>query len=402
MADSNGQQEQSHDPRSNAGEIWRGLWIPVVGLVLAVGAKPFQDWIVPAGQQSPSRFIDELTYGIEHLGVVLIVGFIIRIAIESASQSQFLNLIDKEVKSQFETGVRKIAEDSLKSLSTVEASVKDVESSIRKVDEVLGFSIRRPKVIDPASKEELDKSVLNPSVIRDEYLLRLTLEPLARTCKSNPDLIKIRARTSYYVENLTDKPAGYPVRAWVDTLNQTPDLDKEDAAQFTYADWCPAEARGKSTFEPFIRVRELKDTGKIVDASGGLWLKYPLEEGIPAGKRYYVDVEATQINRKSDLFVWNMAALTKTLTVTVRFGRGFKASDFNVGARELHHIEDADFQNTREVDPVDGSVTWSIKQLLLPYQGVTVWWSPVDIKSANPAEANKANKNVGEQLPVNS
>jgi hypothetical protein len=358
-------------------EHWRTGLLVLFGLILTIGAKSLEGVFLSVFSSEfaqhvisieiSKRIIEAISYGTEHLGVVLIVGVIIKVAIETNSQRQFLNLINDSVKT----------------------SIMNVNDSINELDRVLRMTIRRKDVTDEKSREVLEKRVLNPSVIRDEYDLHLTLEPLIHPCNDNPDLIKVRARTSYWVQNITDEPADYKIIAWVEKLYETSGVSDEDTAQFTNACYYSDKQQEETEYRHFnLDLEALQRAGKIEARTGGLWLEYPIIGGIPPKTKYYVDVEATQINRKNDLFVWNMVALTKKLSVTVQFAGGLTVNDFKVDARELHHIEDKDFQGTRKDNNADGNITWTINQVLLPYQGVSVWWSPTKVSDAGKSAAS--------------
>jgi hypothetical protein len=69
-----------------------------------------------------------------------------------------------------------------------------------------------------------------------------------------------------------------------------------------------------------------------------------------------------------------MGALTKGFGVSIGFAGGFSRADFQVDARELHHIGREAFRDTFKEEK--NVLSWRINQVLLPYQGVEIWWSP--------------------------
>jgi hypothetical protein len=375
-------------PQERSSEKWRNFAIVLIGLVLVFLAEPFLQWINLHLSDKP-RLHDlakALDYGAEHLGVVFVVAIFVRVIIERASEREFLKLINVEVKNQIEKTSEDISSQSLTPLRTsiddvkrqvntslqeiTTESLKPLRGTVENLDKELSFRIRRPGLLDDESRLVLERKVLNPSFIRPKYDLILTLEPLSDN--SHPDLFKVRASTSYTVKNITKESASYQVKAWVDTIYEPPDISARDASQFTFFVCGPEEKKAECDLRPFL-IEDLRRLNKIERVEGGLWLRYDLL--IPEDKTYYVNVEATQLNRTTDLFVWNVIALTKTLTVTVKFAGGLNARDFQVNARELHHVEHDTFRETRKEDA--DSISWSIDQVILPYQGIEVWWSPL-------------------------
>jgi hypothetical protein len=124
------------------------------------------------------KTIEALDYGFEHLGAVLVVAWIVRVAIENSSHRQFLSVVNNKVRDQIDQSIQQIAEQSLAPL----------QESIKKLDDELGFTIRRPGVLDKESLEVLKNKVLSPTFIRTDCNLHLTLEPLSDSRNMPPDL----------------------------------------------------------------------------------------------------------------------------------------------------------------------------------------------------------------------
>ena len=360
---------RDHSDAPKASERRRDYGLLCIGLLLVVVVVPaIELFVVPNIKiEWIKKAVEGLSFGTEHLGVALVVLMAVKILIEEASQRQFLNVVNTEVKAQIETSIKAISKDSLEPL----------QKTIDKVDEALGYTIRRREIIDDQSLAELTDKVLNARFLRSDYCLKLTLEPVSSVGNLPADLVSVRVRTVYRVQNLTKVPAIYPVKAWVETINQPPGVADSQKARFLSLS-CGPEAWQNKKSRPVIDLKELIDDKKITEVNGGLWLHYDTEDPIPAGGMYYVDIEAVQLNRKQDLFVWVMGGLTRKLKVSVQFAGGFHPGAFQVDARELHHMEHKDFLDSRPT----GKNEWTIDQVLLPYQGVQIWWTPTQSPEA--------------------
>jgi hypothetical protein len=394
-----GQNSPQNSPSFGSKERGLDIGLAAAGFFLTVAGDELSQWAPkhPWWQWWPHAIYDA-GYGIEHLGVVLFVAVVIRVIIEKSQQIQFLRIINSQVSGQVRESIDSVATQSLEplrqsvteikgqietsishqtteSLKPLQTALTKVEGSIGRLDEELGYTIRRAGILDDNSQKILKEKVLNPDFIRTDYTLSLTLEPLSTAREKYPDLLRVRTRTFFKLKNVTDEPHEYAITAWVDTINEPPGLEGEDRSRFTRFAY-DLEGRGRDREIPISNVeRSTEKDRKIEGRNGGLWLKYLLDGPIAPHSTYYVEVEAIQVNRKRDVFVWNLTGLTKMFNLTVHFAGGFHGSDFQVDARELHHIEHDDFRNSYKVG-ADGSVSWSIGQVLLPYQGVELWWNP--------------------------
>ncbi len=339
-----------------------------LGLLLAIGSEPAAHWLLSLVGQKYAEVINAFAYGFEHLGVVLVVAWVVRVAIEKASQRAFIRVVNNKVREEIERSIDKIATESLAPLKT----------SIRKLDEELGFAIRRPGILDHDSQEVLKNKILNPKFIRTAYSLHLTLEPLSGSPHAPPGFVRVRSRVIYDVKNITNKTEKYTVEAWVDAMFEPTSIGPQDESRFLNFS---CGARGQTNFQ-FYDLGQMKAAGRIRRDHGAVWLGHELENGIPAETTYFADIEAVQIMRAQDIFVWTMSGLTQKLSVSIEFAGGYTPADFHVEARELHHIGREEFRRTHKDEK--GVHSWSINQVLLPHQGVEIWWSLHD-KTATPA-----------------
>jgi len=369
-----------HSPTANAREAESGerrgtLTVLLVGLVLAVGAGPLACWISSIASPRFGKIIAAFDYGFEHLGVVLVVAWVVRVAIENASQRAFLNVVDSKVREQIKQSIDRFHRESLAPLDV----------TIKKLDDEFGFRIRKPGLLDKESLEVLKGMVLSPKLIRPEYDLYLTLEPLSEARGMPGGLIKVGSREEYYVRNITNEVQEYHVEAWIDTMFEPPGISQIDRCDFTRFVWGPEDLRTENDLRPFDLMK-MRREGEIKRDHGAVWLKHVLQGGIPAGATYYVEIEASQVMRVTDIFVWNITGLTQRFRVRVGFAGGYTAADFHVDARELHHIGHDAFRDTFKDD--SGVLSWSVNQVLLPYQGVEIWWAPRErAQEIDPREA---------------
>ena len=339
------------------------LAVFLVGLFFALATGPLTGCVLSIAGPRFGKLIAAVGYGLEHLGVVLVVAAVVRVVVENASDREFFRVVDSKVQDQIEQSIKRVALESL----------KPFQKSMKELDDELGFTIRRPGLLDTESLEVLKNKVLSPKLIRAEYNLRLTLEPLSESDGLPKDLIKVRLRSTYNVKNITKELERYRVETWVDVMFEPPNIGPHDKGQFTRFACGREDLRSESDLRPFDLLR-MEREGKIKRGHGAVRLEHELQGGIPAETTYYVDIESVQVMRMTDIFVWNMGGLTKQFRVSVAFAGGYKSADFEVDARELHHIGHEAFRSTFTEDK--GVLSWSVNQVLLPYQGVEVWWSP--------------------------
>jgi hypothetical protein len=81
---------QPRKRQAEGSEGWRVTEISVLGLALAIFAEPLAHWIAPHLDSQWATALSVLSYGLDHLGAVLVVAMLVRVAIEKASQDQFV------------------------------------------------------------------------------------------------------------------------------------------------------------------------------------------------------------------------------------------------------------------------------------------------------------------------
>jgi hypothetical protein len=91
---------------------------------------------------------------------------------------------------------------------------------------------------------------------------------------------------------------------------------------------------------------------------------------------------AGQSNRRQDQFVWNMACVTQDLKVVIKLKGSLNWGNFEVIPRLMHR--ENNFTTITEKPTAEGDQSdriWSLDTVLLPYQGVQIWWFPNQIES---------------------
>src|SRR5271165_498685 len=158
--------------------VWAGA------LALVFGAKPVVAFLLPA----ESRLHNLLEYGLEHLGVVLVVALVIRATLEAASQSEFLNVVNEQLRSEIKKTTKAVAEESIHPLGD---AIKSLTTNL---------SYRISKFLDAPLRKQLEDSVLNATFFRPEYKLHLKLEPLGGPHPiDGAELLKVYIVLSYEV-----------------------------------------------------------------------------------------------------------------------------------------------------------------------------------------------------------
>jgi hypothetical protein len=326
------------------------LLILLGGLVL-VFATAWLNRLVP----EQSRFLEPLIYGLEHLGVVVVVAMVVRGTLERASQLEFVKVVNDRVKAQIEASIST-------SVSTIaEKSIKPLEASIRKLTEGLTYKITT--LFDEPLQEMLRNSVLNPPFIRPKYTLHLKLSPL----DGNPDLLEVFVGLSYEVRNVTTETAKYSIESWLDDVVQVPGVTDIKRSHFTLV------AYGEKDPPRPFDIPALKREGCIEQGCGVTSIQVKDVEVEPNCSLYVV-LEGEQLMRRQDHFVWNLITLTKRLDIIVELLGGLTVNNFDVFPREMHHIGHDTFRANQQW--VDNTLTMTIDQVLLPYQGVEIRWSP--------------------------
>jgi hypothetical protein len=310
-------------------------------------------------------------YFIEHLGAVLVVGMLIRIAIEEGYQHAFLGSVNEEVKCQIRASIDEISKESLKpltdELAKAKESIGNLEVDLKKSISQLATAVTYKLIqgLDDPLLKMLEDRVLNSPFERPEYTIHLTLKPF-KDLKSG--ILEVDVSTCYKVTNNSGKVASYPIYSWLDDVLRPNGVQECDFTRFTFS---RVDDTGKAQQVPGFSLPELEKTGQIKPEDGRLTLNYNIEN-IPEKATYEVIIEGKQLMRNHDVFVWNLVTLTRKMDLTVELVGGLTPRDLNIFPRAIHHAAD-------EVKPEGMNtpkITMHVGQVFLPYQGVEVRWSP--------------------------
>jgi len=330
---------------------WNWFWVILVGgLTLVFFAGPISRLIVPARW---SHSAQSLEYGLDHLGVVLVVAMLVRATLERATQREFVKVVNDRVKAQIEASIGTVSEKTIRPL----------EKSIEELTERTAYTITT--VFEPTLQTMLKESVLNPAFIRPKYLLHLKLIPLDKP--TNSDLLKVFVSLCYELRNVTTESRKYSIESWLDDIIQVTTISEADRSRFTRI------AYGEKDPPRPFDINALIDEGCISHGEGMTTLQIK-DVDVEPNSSLYVAVEGLQLMRNQDHFVWNLITLTKKLEIIVELSGGLTHENFDVFPREMHHIGHEAFQANQSWK--GDSLNMSIDQVLLPYQGIEIRWSP--------------------------
>lgn len=366
-------------PENNRGRTWNVL-IFLGGLVLVFAAKSISYLVFLLLPSSWLRFEQSLEYGLDHLGLVVVAAMILKVTIEERGQREFVKIVSDRVKGQVETSIDTITEKSIRPLgqsiqqlsgqvetsinAVTEKSIRPLEVSISKLTERLTFRII--SLLDPSLQKMLKDSVLDPAFIRPEYKLHLKLARLDPA--AHPDVLKVFLGLSYNVKNVTPKPAKYSIEAWLEDILQLPSTNPIYQSDFTRI------AHGDHESPDDLSIAALQQKNRIIRGNGVLNLR--IQDVVVDPDSYlYVEIEGVQLMREQDHFVWNLITLTYKLDIIVELEGGLTRQNLAIFPREMHHIGHQTFAESQHW--VGNKLTMAIDQVLLPFQGIEIRWSPI-------------------------
>jgi hypothetical protein len=297
---------------------------------------------------SPEIFLEWAFSFMRELGAVLVVSYLIRELIEKGQQKVWQNALSKRVDNILIPAV----------------------NQVRELNVDLGITLRNSLIFDNEdARKELTRKVLRPDFIRRNYVLTLTLE-------GNPGdkHVKVTTDTNYILENVANAARTYSIRGWIDTA-QDAWLEKDQQSKFTFLAFGPAELREQDSHRP-IEATQLSDPKIVKRSELTLELEYPIKPDIPVKGKYFSRLTAVQYMRCQEQFIWNMAYVTDRLDVVVELRGNLTWKNFAVSPRPMHHQDKFDREPAAIALSDQEARTWTIAGVLLPNQGVQVWWSP--------------------------
>jgi hypothetical protein len=297
-------------------------------------------------------------YLIEHLGAVMIVAVLVRVAIEEGTERKFLWSVNHLVQDEIKKSINKSSVESIQPLKDV---IDQAKHSIEQL--ATGLTYKIIQNLDPNLRKVLEAYVLNSPFVRPQYTLELTLRPFPQDL--NSDILEVSVRTLYTIKNRTDDRAKYECESWLDDVVRP---SGNSGCKFTWFSFEELDTEGEESASFPYDLSVLEREGRIYSGDGTLRLKFPIMIG--KGATYRVTIEGKQLMRRHDVFVWNVVTLTNQIDLTVNLD-GVTLSELDIFPRALHHAA-----GQAEKKNHDRGVMMTLHQVFLPYQGVEVRWSP--------------------------
>ena len=323
-------------------------------------------------------FLGIFFYTIEHLAAVVFVAMIVRVVLEEAAERNSVAAITTAMRGKLDEAFMAVDEK----VGNFVAQMTKVEAELHSMEVLTGGNLYG-RLLQQADKEEIARVFLNPVFFRPGYKLDLTLTPKGQ------DIMDLCIRTDALWKNISPESQPYSVAAVLDNvLFNSGTASFSRSAKFDRFEYGPNTAKGRerAALQPFdlsrYTVDELKKAGHLADVGTDLAFSYTPGDNIPSGETYFIKMEATQQMRESDLLLWYMSAASQDLELSVHMKGGLTAENFTVIARPLHHKDHIAFEPKYSEDRT--VMTWVVKGVLLPYQGVTVWWSRKPPANATP------------------
>lgn len=290
------------------------LFIGILGLVLFFAAPHLHEWFAPNIQ---NRIRDlEIGEVLHELGAVLFVTVVVAATVGEYS----LWILAREVEEKLTIKIRKVFDDPLLSAPL--------------------------------------ENVFDPNFVRPWYKLTLTLEPL----EGHQDFLKVSLKNEYVVTNVSGRKREFRVVGWLDDI-----LRPNDEAGFRHF---KCGSPGKELTELDVKTYEVLQQGRIS-------LEKLTDPPLEHEDSLQVSIEGMQFNRREDLLVFHMVAVTGELDICIKLSGGLTFNELDVYPQPLHHVSHEDFMKTLDVDEkVPNVKKYKIAHVLLPYQGVEVRWMP--------------------------
>jgi hypothetical protein len=355
------------------------LWM-IVGLLCVASSEPLRNWALtrhglavehpPASaprQPLPSEDTFERNIGLgiyvlEHLGAVLFVAMLVRLAIEKQTQKEAV----RGVKDAVNEEVRKAFVDVNAQIGKFIKTVDAVNEKLETIQALTGGSLYAGK-LTPADKDEIKALFLNPAFFRPSYHLTLHLTPKGQE-------LTVRITADARLQNISNKPQPFKIEAFLDDFPQPGTISVATASKFHSFEFGPDNPIGRDVARRQPFEVSYGENHTFVEAVGNrLRFKYDPQISIPVEEVYFVKMDAEQQMRTSDLFVWNMQVPTEKFHFKVCLEGDLTTDNFTLIARPMHHGQHDNFAPVKEEKK---ELIWQIDNVVLPYQGIQLWWSP--------------------------
>jgi len=386
-------------------EEWIVLGAGLLGFALMVASQWIQNhpaWIQSHAETTQSRpaapgphhiqLPDYLVYFVEHLGAVLLVAMLVRIALEEKFQQTFLNRVQRGVENSIDETSKEVLPRSLGPLKQRIDEFNDtIERADKQIDQLhVELTYKIFEALDPQLRKDFEEKVMNAPFFRPKYHLQLRMRPfVGADGKNDPDILEVHVSNKYWVTNYSKSQRTFPVKSWLDDIIWPAGKREARFTRFAFGQVFRADPSGEREDDPLddlarhpekyqaqllpnANIDDLK-AEHINSAHGMLHFQYPIER-INPGDTYEVVIEGIQLMHRHDNFVWNFVTLTKQLYLTLDLEGGLTDRDLEVFPRLLHHGDDP--QRNKAKETATRLVDLTHQQVFLPYQGVEIRWSP--------------------------
>jgi hypothetical protein len=331
------------------------------------------------------RYVDLGAYVLEHLGAVIFVAMLVRLAIERQAQNEVVTRLRNALNQE----VAKAFVDVNAQVGLFNTTVAEVNASLKTIQVMTGGSLYAQK-LKPADRQVITTTFLDPAFFRPSYDLAILLTP------KEEDLIAVEITTDARLQNISNRPQPLKISAFLDNnLMQQGARSVPTASKFHRFEFGADTPAGRESAarQPFIVSQEGNE--KFVREVGDrLVFAYDPKINIGREEIYFVKMSAEQQMRRSDLFVWTMAMPTEKLHFTVRLAGELTTENFTLIARAMHHGEPDNFEGKPTGNK---EMLWCIENVVLPFQGIQLWWSP---KPAPPGAGKSADVARAAESPV--
>lgn len=360
---------------SGAGSLKRLFASPVfwmvIGLLCVAFAGPVRDWVVniyaashPGEHPKFKIYADLVAYVVEHLGAVVFVAMLVRLAIEKKTQQEAVGAVSQAVKDQVAVAFGDVDEK----IANFNRAIGTVNDSLKTIQVVTGGSLYGQK-LTPEDRDQIAKTFLNPAFFRPYYKLTIYL------AQRGSGLMGVNIKTYAGLQNISNHPQPLKIAAFLDNaLFQHEGGSVSTASKFHRFEYGldTSDGRDMASRRPLLVDHE-GNAQFATEVGDRLVFDFDPKISIQPTETYFVKMFAEQQMRTSDLFIWTMQLPTEHLDFTVHLEGALTTENFTLIARPMHHGEHGDFQGTKISEQEH---FWTIKNVVLPFQGIQLWWSP--------------------------
>ena len=315
---------------------------------------------------SEARWVPVLGYAVEHLGAVVFAAMLVRVYLEQAAQREAVSQVSNAVKEKLGPALDQFGEQ-----------VTVIRSQMNQIQTITGGNLYG-KILDPKSREEIGKMLLDATFFRPEYNLELTLTSVP----GQKGLVEVQMNSDYQIQNISKEVQYLSIFTSLENVLYKSEIySNPKPSRFEKIEFGHHTDQGRKQaglqplrFGPSDPGREL-----LAEKDDELVFDYKTDMRMLRNETFFVKILATQQMRESDLFVWNMQEVTKLLKVTVHLAGGLTKDNFSVIVRPMDRKNhtgcvpaDENADPSKQANPLQ----WTIPGPILPHQGVHIWWSP--------------------------